>query len=207
MRRGRWLLGAVGLLFALAALSFCAGSRGRGAAAGVPTASDGVFGYLVVRSFIGATGGIVLDDGKAYAFDAQVGVRIYGVPEARRAKIAGIVDDADFFDLPARLENTDITDGNDVDIVVATSQRVHWSSNYMDRNEDHAAVSRAIGAEATPPARGIRVDSTPAMYAELEAYAARQHGSPKGAAVERWLGRARQMIEQHRSAGTQAATP
>src|SRR6187402_169007 len=88
-------------------------------------------GTLTQPSWVGGLGAIVLDDGSGYSFDVLRGARRYTLSHDERRELLKSVDDADFFDLPERLHNNDITDGSETTLFVATPSAQHWSVNYM----------------------------------------------------------------------------
>jgi len=213
-RIGIW----VGLVCACSALSGCtrgttesAGSTPTRSAGSTPTHSAGstptraevvdqVYGYLVTRSFHGANGGLVLDDGQSLAFDVDIGVQRRTVSPSELVALADAMADASFFELPERLHNNEVLDGNEAQLMGATSARVHWSVNYMDRSKDYARALAAVAKLAPKPIQPP-AEAPQALYASVEAYLARSGSSPKAVAVRRWLDSARALFGTNASLG------
>lgn len=153
-----------------------------------------VLGYLTQPSFVGGAGGIVLDDGSAYSFDVLADAHHFALPLEARRKLLQAVDDADFFDLPEKLHNNDITDGTETTLFVATASKQHWSANYMYDSSDHRAVLDALAQAMGPAASKAPASPVELVVREVEAYVARGDHGGKTAAVSRWLEQAKVMI-------------
>ena len=153
-----------------------------------------VVGYLTQPSWVGGAGGIVLDDGSGYSFDVLADGRRFAPTLEARRKLLQAVDDADFFDLPERLHNDDITDGTEKILFVATASKQHWSANYMHDSSDHRELSDALAQVVQTAASGAPAEPVELVVREVEAYLARGDHGEKGAAVSRWLEQSKVMI-------------
>jgi len=150
-------------------------------------------GTLTQPSWVGGLGGIVLDDGSGYWFDVLRGARRYTLSHEERRELLKAVDDADFFDLPERLHNNDITDGSETTLFVATPSTQHWSVNYVHDSGDYRTVADALGRTLPGPQSGAPVEPVE-LVRDVKAYLERGADGEKRRAVSRWLGRAEAMI-------------
>jgi hypothetical protein len=157
---------------------------------------DRVYAYTVRQSFVGASGGIVLDDGHAFGFDALLGVKERLLSPEQLRSLSAAIDDANFFDLPPKLHE-DIPDGNETELTVAECTRSYSSVNYMADSSDYKAALKAISSAAPAPRSGQAFSAPELLEPKLRAYLANKSPSELTRAAERWLGTAKQLLDQH----------
>jgi hypothetical protein len=187
---------AVALVFAGVGLSACTRPSAGGGGTAPPRAdsADQVYGYLVTRSFHGGSGGLVLDEGRSYAFDVDAGVQQGTTTPAELRALAEAMTNAHFFELPPRLHNNDITDGNEVELIGVVGNRSHRSVNYMDRSTDYAKALSAVGKLVPMPQDSAHGEPPQALYSSLGAYLERAPSSPKTVAIRHWLDSAKALL-------------
>ncbi len=175
------------LFAALCALAGCAGAGSRSIVAG-----DALFGDVVLHSFQGGAGSIVFEDGTALYVMAPHGVFMSRVSSATMERIAAAMREADFFAVPGVLHNPHQYDASSVEVFVATSARLHWSSNYAvddarHRRAHEATRIRSGGGPLTPL-------SPEALDAVVAAYVARSRSPARAEAARRWLAAVRPLL-------------
>ena len=145
-------------------------------------------------SFRGGAGSILFEDGTVLFVTARHGASMARVPTATLEQIAAAMRDADFFAVPEALRAPHVYDAASVVVFVATSARLHWSSNYAVDDARHRRAHEAIrvrrgGGPLTPL-------SPEALDAAVAAYIARSRSSAKAEAARRWLAEVRRLLER-----------
>jgi hypothetical protein len=104
--------------------------------------------------------------------------------------------DADFFAVREVLHNPGAFDASSISVFVATSARLHWSSNYA---VDDARHRRAQAAMRIRSGGGPWTPLSPeALDAAVAAYLARSRSPARAEAARRWLAEVQQFIERPR---------
>jgi hypothetical protein len=188
----------------LAALSVtvaaCTGGCNRGGhASDSPTEQERLIaGYVVSKSFVGGSAGIIIDDGRAFAFEVGVGATTYKIAPQAYQQLAEGIADAGFFAVPKTLHVDDFPDGNEIFLTVATNKAEHTSVNYMDPNNDFAATLRVVSKLAPPPVEGA-AQPVAIITDALRAYTSQATSAEKRRAVASWLTTVAPLLEQHQA--------
>ena len=179
---------AAARLFLLTALAGCASSACRSIVAG-----DALYGEVVSHSFQGGGGSIIFEDGTVLDVVPPHGASTCRVPTETLETIATAMRGADFFAIPQDLHNYSVFDASSISVFVATSARLHWSSNYAVDDPRHLRAQQALRVRCDGPRTPL---SPEALDAVVAAYIARSRSSAKAEAARRWLAEVRRLLER-----------